>query len=559
VRKIISIMVTLGLVLGLVVMAAPAAAQVCEDLLGPIVLVTPPCACAEAVYNITFNITASLTEGVGCVCVQFPAGTKVPASFETGDIQIGVGASLVDVYAEEITVTGTKVCFVPPADITGATATSPLEISVIFNDGAGITGIENPCVPGDYTLSVWTCRAPDSTPQVSLEYEIIPAVATFGFVFDFRYTYPDLALGFVPPFQACGQNDTDQIPPAEFDTVWGPDVDPTLADGFYDQFGLYLMALIDGCEGPCKNATVWFELTACPTGEQINLWLQGVVYNLTVCNVTKTVGKLDSTTDWKIATGVDLSDPLAVVPFGGLLHFSSPGTYEMRFYAECPKTTCSPGGIVASKTQAFKVYQKKEAYKLELCEKWNLFSLPLVPLENGSISIAAALASIENILVPLKSQIVSIWNYDAFGNAWKVWTANTTDVDTLTTLEDGKAYWMRLAYPLAVTTDGDHPECCEVYWWVFGTEKPEPPSYPSQYAVNTGWNMVGFTSTVAMNASSYLWNWATTPAVVYGYTHNCWNLQNWQMIPFSGTGGLQLVPGDGYWMAFPKAGTVYVP
>jgi hypothetical protein len=63
-----------------------------------------------------------------------------------------------------------------------------------------------------------------------------------------------------------------------------------------------------------------------------------------------------------------------------------------------------------------------------------------------------------------------------------------------------------------------------------------------------------------MNPDDYLWNWVSvggspTP-VVYGYTDDCWDAQTWELIDF--TTGL-MVPGDGYFMAFPWAGTIFVP
>jgi hypothetical protein len=72
--------------------------------------------------------------------------------------------------------------------------------------------------------------------------------------------------------------------------------------------------------------------------------------------------------------------------------------------------------------------------------------------------------------------------------------------------------------------------------------------------------MLGFTSlNTTMAPKDYLWNWGVAPypnPVVYGYSDDCWNLQTWELINFtSGT----LVPGEGYFVAFPKAGTVFVP
>jgi hypothetical protein len=542
VRKIFSIIVALGLVLGLLMMAAPTAAQVCEEEVMAEVSVDPPCACADAAYNITFNTSASLTEGFNHVCVKFPAGTTIPAAFDDGDILVGLSSGAGDpVFGSEVTVTGTQVCFLVPEDITAG------EILVQFTLNAGI---ENPCTPDDYVLTVWTDRAPDSTPLEG-EYTIVPAYTTFGFLYDFSATYPGVAFGFVPPMKACGQNDTGQAYNTTFNV--------TGTGGWFDQFVLYFMPLVEGCAAPCATAKVWFELVSIPAGEVIDLQLNGVNYTLNVCNVTKNVGKYDSTTDWYINSALALTYN-TTTGWPGFIHFSSPGSYELRVYAECPKTACNPGGIIATGAQVFTAYQEKEAYKLELCEKWNLISLPLVPLgSTGSIPIETALASISNSAGggSLRSQITAIWYYDAFAPAWKHWVPGGGAANTLTTLQDGKAYWLYVNYPLATVTKGKHTDCCGITWWVWGTKKPVPYNPPSAYPVNVGWNMVGFTSTnTTMHPSDYLWNWSAPNPVVYGYSDGCWNVQTWDLVNF--TSGL-LVPGEGYWIAFAKAGTVYVP
>jgi hypothetical protein len=71
--------------------------------------------------------------------------------------------------------------------------------------------------------------------------------------------------------------------------------------------------------------------------------------------------------------------------------------------------------------------------------------------------------------------------------------------------------------------------------------------------------MVGFTELFNKTPHDYLWNWvsAVSPApVVYGYTKGCWNVQTWQFVDFTAN---NMTPGSGYWIAFPHAGTVYVP
>jgi hypothetical protein len=320
----------------------------------------------------------------------------------------------------------------------------------------------------------------------------------------------------------------------------------------------------------------------------MHLVLNSTVYNLTICNITDDEGEFDITTD------IDLGDfdlgSYTNLFWEGALHFSSPGKdYELGLYYTCPKTTCVPEGTVG-RTQVFEVHQDKEAWKLTLCEKWNLISLPLVPLVDpptveeylASINIPDVQAffagygpyyEVYGHLTALY-MIGGMWYFDAFDpdplTAWKHWALGAPD-NTLTELEDGKAYWMYVEYPLDEAIyefleeeHGSWPGigCCgEIVWWIWGTEKPVPPAAPSQYLVNTGWNMVGFTSVSPMAPKDYLWNWETGASgmpepVTYKYTDGCWNVQHWELVGFdAGT----LDPGEGYFMAFPHAGTIFVP
>ena len=190
-KKIIGILVALGLVLSMAVMATPVAADVTS---ADVDVSTTDCEYDDGVYNITFNTTASLTEGVHSVCIDFPADTSFVATFpEDGDITIGDGiAAGDDVFASEVTVAGTEVCFLVPAHYLAG----PIE--VIFDDV-----VVNPAA-GDYTLDVWTSRAPDSTPVASQSYTIVPAISIYDFAFNFSATYAELPLNFVPPLKACG-------------------------------------------------------------------------------------------------------------------------------------------------------------------------------------------------------------------------------------------------------------------------------------------------------------------------------------------------------------------
>ena len=526
-KKIFGILLALSLVLSLAMIATPVAAKVTVVN----VTVVPDCACTIAQYTITFNTSASLTEGVHCVCVKFPAGTGVPTTYKDGDITINTDP----VFGSEVTVSGTEVCFLPPDNYSGGAHT------VIFTAAADIV---NPCEPGKYQLEVYTCREPDSAPVKSNKYEIVPCICEFGFTWDSGPTYPGIAEGFVPPFKACGQNMSD---PYQLGNITHPK--------WANAFNLTFEAG-KGCNSPCQgNVTLWMSLVAAPQFPcevdptayvTINLTAPCGGVNWTKLSFNECVD--DEPTDVKIGW-IDGPACNESCVFEGYIHFDTVGEYTICFWAECPGAVgapCQPpaGGDAQKFAETcldFKVHQWKYADYILLWEKWNLISLDLVPLEEN-IPIEDALASIPKADRDL---IQSIWYYDRCEDEWLVWGNGQ---DSLKTLEDGKAYWVRVDYPI--------PNCGPITWWIWGNPMPVPPASPAEYAVCEGWNMLGYTNYWFQVApAAYLWNWAAAPfPVVYEWVPGCWTSQGWQLVNFN-TG--TMLWGRGYWVAFPADGSVY--
>jgi hypothetical protein len=298
---------------------------------------------------------------------------------------------------------------------------------------------------------------------------------------------------------------------------------------------------------------VWFELTAIPADEEMHLYLNGVNYTLDACNITTTVGKYDPSTDWQINAAL----PLVATPAGtfatwaGLLHFSSPGTYTIGTYLECPKSTCFPGGIVATNVQSFVARQDKDAAKIILEEKWNLISLPLEPFDTSISSLMTAW-NLNLVADPLAaSELQSIHYFDQCTDVWKVYGKGQT---SLSTLEAGKSYWVRMDYPAPSYT-----------LWVFGTVKPMPPQAPAVYTC-PGWNMFGFTSLldkVAGDAGAgYLWNFGTMtnpdPLVYKWNNTGTWTTSGWKLLDVSTAAPAAdfMFVGEGFWGYFPSGGTI---
>jgi hypothetical protein len=520
VRKILSILIALGLVLAFSVVAMPSTGAAC----GGIVTLSSDCAGAPGVtYTINFTATKTLLAGNDKLSFEFGAGTTF-GTFVLGDVTIEVnGGGAVSVPLANIVKAAPSLSFTLPA----AVNIVPTDLVQVV-----IKKVTNPAIPGPYTLNLdyaFACCGPVVFDCAT--YTIKPATSSYGLTLDFSPTYPGIAEGFIPPFKACGQNST-----ADVHTVY-------IAPYWYDAFNLTLVETVEGCAAACVNATLSFNVTSFPAvaGAEVSLNISGELFTL---NSTASSGTL--TAPITLIVGSD-------IPLASLLHFNKVGAYTICFDVTCPGSpagTCpaclpatGPTSIIGGPVCFdFYAYQQKEAFKMTLDEKWNLISLPLVPLgPDGSISIEDALASLP---AAVTAELESIWYYDCVTEDWVMYPGGG-----LTTLEDGKAYWLRMTYPL--------PSCGNFTWWIWGTAKPEPPAAPSQYPVCEGWNMVGYTELLAGAPSAYLWNWTSAPTpVVYGWTPGCWTSQGWSLVTFPGG---NLVPGQGYWVAFPAAGAVYVP
>jgi len=543
VKKILSILLALGLVLGMVVAAMPAAAQPYPwgpDWTEVNVDVDPDCELVLAVYNITFEAPATLTQGVHSISVKFPEGTGYPAVWRTGHILLNG----TPVFASEITQDGDVVSFLVPV----TTSVGPLSVAFIYDaiwPDPLPTGIKNPPA-GLYHLEVKTDRAPMSSwvkstwNWVDWDYDpyiIRPTVSSYAWQLNFGQAYPGIAPNFVPPFKACGQDPAVQYnQDSDNPFVSFPD-----GDRFVTPFNLAVTASpawFYGCQ-PCPNMQARIVMTGRPsTVATARLYAVNATAQLKHFTATTGAASLHN------LTPVITLDPIPGLDWDLGFHFDTVGTYTFDFrLLYTGDAVCEIGCESVIRTVTFDVKQVKDAIAIPLEEKWNLISLPLVPFDSDIDAMLATMTRVPAARFPL-----SIWHYDAFDKEWLVYGGGQ---DSLTDIEDGKSYWFRMFYrpdlsPLPVGVR---------YWWVFGTEKPQPPAGPLQYQVAKGWNMAGFTSMYPMAAEDYLWNWGDPDPVIYGWTQDAWNVQNWYLLPF----GDDLEPGQGYWMAFPEAGEIYVP
>jgi len=554
VRKIISILVTLGIVLGLTLVAAPAAAQVdcpadCTPIyIDDIITVGPPdfCAGMKSDYQLgdawllfpfgaTILLPVSLVAGADWLSVDFPADTDL-SDVGFGDVWVWSTWAGAWGMATEIVIIDQHLEFRVPA------AFLPVlpQFDVITIEVYDVT---NPTVPGDYCLYVdYKFDCCDPVQFDCVEYTVVPAIKEYGFHFDFGKTFGGIAEDFIPPFKACGQEEYGFYEPGI---------------GWLDIFDLILRDENLGCLPPCGNATMWFVLEECePGGDVWFVWDQlGVDWwyflDETVVGIEWPLPDVDLTV-W----------PPPDVEWECKLHFSIPGEYKICFYLECPAVYCGAGSqMIAIGCLPVKVYQWKDPFKIELDPKWNLISLPLFPFNT---EITSVLASMDR-----PDQLMSVWYFDQCDDpdpqVGKWYTDPGDGTGDLDDIEAGKSYWFRMRHPGDLGYD---PGAFPVSLWVFGHHAPMPPADPmAVFDVCEGFNMVGYKApwdyipgpdlTPQQEWDDlYLWNWldlfgGPEYGVIYSWDST---VQDWLWsYPYNEL----MTPGVGYWIPFSHDGEIY--
>jgi hypothetical protein len=137
--------------------------------------------------------------------------------------------------------------------------------------------------------------------------------------------------------------------------------------------------------------------------------------------------------------------------------------------------------------------------------------------------------------------ITSVWYFSGGASgSWYSWAPGAPS--TLTTIEGGKAYWFNMATGAPYTLTFQGRKC------------PCPPSSPTTFSISTtGWNMVGFKSTVAKAVSTYFTSIGTcgtaylSPINSYNGATQTWTSENCTD---------SMTVGRGYWVYFNSTGTV---
>ena len=452
-KKVISIIVALALILSLSIAATP----VLADVTAADVVVSPHYELEEAEYTVTFNITGELTSGLHTITVRFPTNTHVPAAatFETGDITVK-GA---EVLAGEVIVVGTTVTFYVPQTV------SVGEVDVVFTLSAGI---KNP-PQGTYKLEVNTSRPADQTPIMSKTYQIVLGPNSH---YKFVYQDPtDIWVGY----------------PVEFDLTVKTSV---LGQAGYDDVYIFFAG-----DGP---GNVFLEVLE---SEEPDVWEELVG------------GK------W----GPFNLKPQDEQKFRFRFTFDKVGVYSIDLLLSQAAVMGNPTGAPIAEGEVTAVVTGVSVV-VDLNKGWNLISLPVVPDKSA----------IAQVLAEIKDDVISVHYYRVSTGTWLIYSPPS--FTTLTTMEDGKSYWINMKKDTELTVIGQ-----AVAPPGYG---PVPPSYP----VVKGWNMVGFRSMIDMAANEYLKG--TTSVRIYGF-----DLKQGGWFPLAASANM--TAGLGYWVAFSEPGTIY--
>ncbi len=144
---------------------------------------------------------------------------------------------------------------------------------------------------------------------------------------------------------------------------------------------------------------------------------------------------------------------------------------------------------------------------------WNLVSLPVQP----------ANTSIASVLSGVKGAYEVVWAYP--NQTWQVYDPNDAAGSTLTTMQAGMGYWIKMTSAKTLDLSGTAPS--------------------SSLTLTSGWNLVGYNGTSCAPASTALFSLGSALQVSWGYPSQGW--QFYDPTNLSSTLS-QFCPGAGYWL-----------
>ncbi len=170
-------------------------------------------------------------------------------------------------------------------------------------------------------------------------------------------------------------------------------------------------------------------------------------------------------------------------------------------------------------------------FLLQLQPGWNLISLPLVPTQTA----------IAKLLLPLIQlhELVIVWGFTPPAT-WSFFNPGPPSSGTLTSMVDGKGYWVNVKDAVNMTVVG----------YII-----QPASSPPSYSLAAGWNLVGFKPQPNVQNETV----ANYLASISGKYSSVWVYNNLNGQWITGVGGLQLAPGEGMWIYITAAPATLLP
>jgi hypothetical protein len=157
---------------------------------------------------------------------------------------------------------------------------------------------------------------------------------------------------------------------------------------------------------------------------------------------------------------------------------------------------------------------------IPLSPGWNLVSLPKQPANTAITSVLSGIAGAYEV----------VWAYP--NQTWKVYDPNDTAGSTLTTMQVGNGYWIKMTSAKTLDLSGSSPS--------------------TSIPLLSGWNLVGYNGTSCAAPSTALSSISANLQVSWGYPGQVWQFYD----PANSSGTLtQLCPNYGYWINVNEAGT----
>jgi hypothetical protein len=226
-----------------------------------------------------------------------------------------------------------------------------------------------------------------------------------------------------------------------------------------------------------------------------------------------------------IGTAISGSGPDVILGQSNLATIHTEGTsQDMLFW---------PGRMAFDNTRlwvgAYKFSGRLMAFNVDqqvpLVSGWNLVSLPAQPADTAIASVLSSIAGAYQV----------VWAYP--NQSWKLYDPNDPNGSTLTTMQAGSGYWIKMTDPKTLSVPGSSP--------------------PSSLYLLQGWNLVGYNGTSCAAPSTALSSISANLQVSWGYPGQTWQFYDPNDTQDSGL--TQLCPGAGYWIDVNQAGTWTLP